>query len=95
MIFLNCAYHLFNIDKISYILDISTLKHYPLTFRVVTHYAEGEIKVLPSLKTQIACSMNRGQTNRQISSNNKNKQEVHGLHRSPETQFQSINTKHK
>ena len=79
MIFLHSAYLLFNIDKISYILDISTLKQYPLPFHFVTSYAEGEIKVLPSLKTLIACSMKRGQTNRRIPSNNKNKLDTNSL----------------
>ena len=90
MIVLHCAFPLFSIDKISYILDISTLKHYPLPFRFVTSYAKGEIKVLfcisflPSLNTQIACSVKRGQTNRRIPFTNKNEQEAHCQRGSPE-----------
>ena len=46
MIFLHFAYPLFSMDKISNILDYFTLKHYPLPTRLVTSFAEGEIKVL-------------------------------------------------
>ena len=42
------------------------------------------ISFLPSLNTQFACSMKRGQTNRRVPSNDRNKQEAHGHHHSPE-----------
>ena len=80
----------------SNILDISTLMHCPSPSVSSQAMPMEEsmfcISFLLSLNTQIACSTKRGQKNRRIPSNNKNKQEAHGPHRSPEKQFQSINT---
>ena len=67
----------------------------PLPFRLKVYRRKNQsfaFLFLPSLNNQIAFSMKRGQTNRRIPSNNKNKQEAHVTHRSPEKQFQSINT---
>ena len=64
----------------------------PLPFR--HKLCQRSISFLPSLNTQIACSMKRGQTKRRIPSNHKNKHETHGPDCAPKKKFQSIYTKH-
>ena len=99
MIFLHYAYPLLSMEKISNILDISTLKQYPSpsvsSQAMPKKKSKFCISFFPSPNTQIAYFMKRDQTNRRIPSNNNIKQGDYGLHRSPEKQFQSINTKHK